>query len=217
MTDLQIKELFANDQFVAEISGKILPESGYDQPGDEPVYGTTSSPLVVQMLYPSQGADSSHLPKFPRVPGDGGNAYHYGSAFPASTSTTLTSVCSGRQSRRRHRHPGRRPVGFGTSSLAMSLLVTSEARLGAEEPGRPMVIGNAVVQATFCSVLIAEEKTLLLANSTNKLGTTPTPTRTDNGVRWQELCSPATTSAIRGCVDRKGLVEFLELLTAFAS
>ena len=196
MTDLQIKELLANDQFVAEISGKILQKADTINQATNLLWYDLSP--VVQMLYPFKELIPL-ISKLPRVPGDGGNAYHWKRISSINVNNLDIGVSEGNRGGVIAIQEDDQLASY--KSLGYESSVTFEARLGAKNL-TPDAIGNAV-QATLRSVLIAEEKTLLLANSTNKLGTTPTPTVTDNGV-VAGASLPATTSVIAVALTGKG-------------
>lgn len=196
MTDEQIKNLLANDQFVSELSGRVLEKADTINQATNLLWYDLSP--VVQLLYPFKELIPL-ISKLPRVPGDGGNAYHWKRITAINVNSLDVGVSEGNRGGvialdLQDQIASYKSIGYESS-------VTFEARLGAKNL-TPDAIGNAV-QATLRSVLIAEEKTLLLANSTNALGTTPTPTVTDAGV-VAGASLPATTSVICVALTGKG-------------
>jgi hypothetical protein len=131
---------------------------------------------VVQLLYPFKELIPL-ISKLPRVPADGGNAYHWLRITAINTSNVSPGVSEGNRGARIALAVQGQQATYKTLGLESS--VTFDARLGSQNL-TPDALGNAV-QSTLRATMIAEEQTLILGNASTPLGTTPTPTLTAAG------------------------------------
>ena len=126
---------------------------------------------VVQMLYPFKEL-IPRISKLPRVPADGGNAYHWKRIVGINVNNISIGVSEGNRGARIAITEQDQTATYKTLGLESS--VTFQARWGAKNLS-PEALGIAV-QSTLRSVMIGEEQTLFLGNASTPLGTTPTPT-----------------------------------------
>jgi len=168
MTPEQIKELLADDAFMDGMSDRVLAKADTIAQATGLLWYDLSP--IVQMLYPFRQLIPL-ISKLPRSPGDGGNAYHWKRITAINVGNIEAGVSEGNRGgvisiQLDDQVAAYKALGFESS-------VSFEARLGAKNLN-PDAIGNAV-QATLRSLMIAEEKLLLLGNASNALGTTPRP------------------------------------------
>ncbi len=131
---------------------------------------------VVQLLYPFKELIPC-ISKLPRVPADGGNAFHWMRITAINTTNVSPGVSEGNRGGRIALSVQQQLATYKTLGLESS--VTFEARLGAKNLS-PDALGNAV-QSTLRATMIAEEQTLILGNASTPLGVTPTPTLVASG------------------------------------
>ena len=126
---------------------------------------------VVGMMYPFRELIPL-ISKLPREPYNGGNAFHWKRITAINSALASPGVSEGNRGARIAITEQDQMATYKTMGLESS--VTFEARLGALNLD-PDALGIAV-QSTLRATMIAEEQALLLANATNALGITPTPT-----------------------------------------
>lgn len=131
---------------------------------------------VVQLLYPFRELIPC-IGKLPRVPADGGNAYHWKRITAINTSNVSPGVSEGNRGGRIAITVQDQQAVYKTMGLESS--VTFEARLGALNL-TPDALGNAV-QSTLRATMISEEQTLILGNASTALGQVGTVTLTAGG------------------------------------
>lgn len=130
------------------------------------------SPLI-QMLYPYREL-IPRISRLPRVPADGGNAYHWKRITAIGTGGISAGVSEGNRGSRTNILEQDMVAAYKT--LGKESSVTFEARLGARNLS-PEVLGISV-QSALRDLMINEEKILINADANMPLGTTPTPTLT---------------------------------------
>jgi hypothetical protein len=131
---------------------------------------------VVQMLYPFKELIPL-ISKLPRVPGDGGNAYHWKRITAVNVNNVSIGVSEGNRGARIAIEEQDQLASYKTMGLESS--TTFEARLGAQNL-RPEALGISV-QSTLRSTMIGEEQALILGDASTPLGLTPLPTLTAGG------------------------------------
>lgn len=169
MDETALKELLANDQFLEDISGRVLSKADTFNNATNLLWYDLSP--IVQMLYPFRQLIPL-VSKLPRRPGNGGNALHWKRISGININAIEAGVSEGNRGgliaiQLEDQTAAYKALGFESS-------VSFEARLGGKNM-TPEALG-AAVQSTLRSVMIAEEKALLLANATNALGTVGTVT-----------------------------------------
>lgn len=163
-----IQELLGNDDFVKGIQARLAKSNTIDNSTGLLWYDLRP---VVQLLYPFKELIPC-ISRLPRTPADGGNAYHWKRITAINPGNISPGVSEGNRGARIALTLQDQQATYKTLGLESS--VTFEARLGAKNL-RPDAIGNAI-QSTLRATMISEEQTLMLANATVPLGTTPTPT-----------------------------------------
>lgn len=131
---------------------------------------------VVQLLYPFKELIPC-IGKLPRVPADGGNAFHWKRITNINSGRVSPGVSEGNRGARIAVTVQDQQAVYKTLGLESS--VTFEARLGAKNL-TPDALGMAV-QSTLRATMISEEQTLLLGNASTALGVTGTPVLTAGG------------------------------------
>lgn len=131
---------------------------------------------VVQLLYPYKQLIPL-ISKLPRVPADGGNAFHWKRITAININNTYIGVSEGNRGAAIAINLQDQQASYKTLGLESS--VSFEARLGAMNL-MPDALGNAV-QSTLRSTMIGEEQTLIGGNASTPLGTTPTPALVSTG------------------------------------
>ena len=126
---------------------------------------------VVQLLYPFKELIPC-ISRLPRVPADGGNAYHWKRITSINSGNVSPGVSEGNRGARIAINVQDQQATYKTLGLESS--VTFEGRLGAKNL-TPDSLGNAV-QSTLRATMITEEQTLILANASTPLGNTGTVT-----------------------------------------
>ena len=126
---------------------------------------------IVQMLYPYKEL-IPRISRLPRVPADGGNAYHWKRITGVNVNGASSGVSEGNRGTRIAIAEQDLTAAFKTLGFESS--VTFEARLGARNLS-PEALGISV-QSALRSLMIDEEKILINGDASLPLGTTPTPT-----------------------------------------
>lgn len=126
---------------------------------------------IVQMLYPYRELIPC-ISRLPRVPADGGNAYHWKRITAINLNNISAGVSEGNRGARIAINEQDMTAQFKTLGLESS--VTFEARLGGRNLS-PETLGIAV-QSTLRSLMIQEEQILINGDASLPLGLTPTPT-----------------------------------------
>lgn len=131
---------------------------------------------VVQLLYPYKQLIPL-ISRLPRVPADGGNAFHWKRITAININNVAVGVSEGNRGASIAINLQDQQASYKT--LGLESAVSFEARLGAMNL-TPDALGTAI-QSTLRSVMIGEEQTLIGGNASTPLGTTPTPTLTAGG------------------------------------
>jgi hypothetical protein len=131
---------------------------------------------VVQLLYPFKEL-IPRISRLPRVPADGGNAFHWKRITAINVNNVSVGVSEGNRGASIALSLQDQQASYKTIGLESA--VSFEARLGAKNL-TPDALGTAV-QSTLRSVMIGEEQTLMLGNASTQLGQTPTPTLAASG------------------------------------
>lgn len=131
---------------------------------------------VVQLLYPYKQLIPL-ISRLPRVPADGGNAFHWKRITAININNVSVGVSEGNRGGAIAINLQDQQASYKTLGLESS--VSFEARLGAMNL-TPDALGTAI-QSTLRSVMIGEEQTLIGGNASTALGQTPTPTLTASG------------------------------------
>lgn len=171
-----ITALLQNEDFVKGMQSKLGTFSKADTINQATGLLWYDLRPVVQLLYPFKELIPC-IGRLPRVPADGGNAYHWKRIVAINTTGVSPGVSEGNRGGRIAITVQDQQATYKTLGLESS--VTFEARLGAKNL-IPDALGNAV-QSTLRSTMIAEEQTLILANASTALGVTPTPTLSAGG------------------------------------
>jgi hypothetical protein len=166
-----------NDDFIKQLGTKM----GFDLNKADTISQATNLLWydlrpVVQMLYPFKELIPL-ISRLPRVPADGGNAYHWKRINAININNTSLGVSEGNRGARIAISEQDQQATYKTLGLESS--VTFEARLGSKNL-IPESLGIAV-QSTLRSTLIGEEQCLILGDASTPLGTTPTPTLAAGG------------------------------------
>lgn len=165
-----------NDEFIRAIAAKVGTMSKADTIDQSLGLLWFDLRPVVQLLYPYKQLIPL-ISRLPRVPADGGNAFHW----KRITAININNVSVGVSE-------GNRGAGISISlqdqqasykTLGLESSVSFEARLGAMNL-TPDALGTAI-QSTLRSTMIGEEQTLIGGNASTALGVTPTPTLTAGG------------------------------------
>ena len=165
-----LSALLNNDEMVAKLGARL----GL-QKADTITQGTGllwyDLKPVVQLLYPFKELIPC-IGKLPRVPADGGNAFHWKRVVAVNANNTSPGVSEGNRGARIPIIVQDQQATYKTLGLESS--ATFEARLGSQNL-TPDAIGIQV-QSTLRSTMISEEQTLILGNASLQLGVTGTPT-----------------------------------------
>jgi hypothetical protein len=176
MTENAIQELLSNDAFVGQMAdsvlGRVLEKADTINQATNLLWYDLSP--VVQLLYPFKQLIPL-ISKLPRISGDGGNAYHWKRITGINVNNVNPGVSEGNRGgvialQVDDQIAAYKAMGFESS-------VTFEARLGGKNL-TPDNIGNAV-QSTLRSLMIGEEKALVLSNATTPIGKVGTVTGAD--------------------------------------
>ncbi|MDE2100865.1 MAG: hypothetical protein KGL39_26700 [Patescibacteria group bacterium] len=162
------KGFLDNEDFIKAVAERISKADTIDQSLGLLWYDLRPQ---VQLLYPFKEL-IPRISRLPRVTADGGNAYHWLRITEINLNNTSIGVSEGNRGAMLAINVQPQTANYKTIGLESA--VSFEARLGAKNLN-PDALGIAV-QSTLRSVMIGEEQTLILGNSTNGLGTTPTPT-----------------------------------------
>lgn len=142
---------------------------------------------VVHMLYPYREL-IPRIHRLPRVPADGGNAYHWKRIVGINIGGISSGVSEGNRGSRISIQEQDLTAAYKTLGLESS--VTFEARLGSRNL-QPEALGISV-QSALRSLMIDEEKILINGNASLPLGTTPTPTTGASAISGVTGSLPAT-------------------------
>jgi hypothetical protein len=126
---------------------------------------------IVQMLYPYREL-IPRISRLPRVPADGGNAFHWKRIVGINVNGASSGVSEGNRGARIA--IAEQDLTAVYKTLGFESSVTFEARLGGRNLS-PEVLGISV-QSALRSLMIDEEKILINGNATLPLGQAPTPT-----------------------------------------
>lgn len=135
---------------------------------------------VVQMLYPYREL-IPRISRLPRVPADGGNAYHWKRIVGINVNGVSSGVSEGNRGARIAIAEHDMLAAYKTLGYESS--VTFEARLGSRNLN-PEALGISI-QSALRSLMIDEEKVLINGDASMPLGQTPTPTLTAGAVTGQ--------------------------------
>lgn len=170
-----VNALLANENFVSNLqkkfgaaAGNILSKADTISQGTNLLWYDLRP--VVQQLYPYREL-IPRISRLPRVPADGGNAYHWKRIVDINTNNISAGVSEGNRGARISISEQDLTAAYKTLGLESS--VTFEARLGARNL-TPEALGQAV-NSTLRSLMIQEEQILINANASMPLGVTPTP------------------------------------------
>lgn len=171
-----VAALLGSDDFVKGINAKLLQFGKADTISESTGLLWYDLRPVVQLLYPFKELIPC-ISRLPRVPADGGNAYHWKRITAINTANVSPGISEGNRGARIGINVQDQQATYKTMGLESS--VTFEARLGAKNL-RPEALGNAI-QSTLRATMIAEEQTLILANASSPMGVTPTPVLSAGG------------------------------------
>lgn len=153
---------------------------------------------VVQQLYPFRELIPC-ISRLPRVPANGGNAFHWKRIVGINLNKISAGVSEGNRGARINM--AEQDMMAIYKALGLEGSVTFEARLGGRNL-TPETLGMAV-QATLRSVIIQEEQILINGDAGLPLGTTPTPTLVHGAVTG--LTGSFTGAIYVACVALTGM------------
>jgi hypothetical protein len=168
-----VNALLQNENFVKTLEKRMGPLAKADtiqQATNLLWYDLTP---VVQMLYPYREL-IPRISRLPRVPANGGNAFHWKRIVGINVNGASSGVSEGNRGARIAIAEQDLTAAFKTLGFESS--VTFEARLGARNMS-PEALGISV-QSSLRSLMIDEEKILINGDASLPLGVTPTPTLT---------------------------------------
>jgi len=168
-----IQSLLKDDDFVKGIKSKMEKADTITQATGLLWYDLSP---IIQLMYPFKELIPL-ISKLPRVPGDGGNAYHWNRVTAVNVGNQSAGVSEGNRGARISILAQPQMASYKTMGLESS--VTFEARLGGKNL-TPDALGNAI-QSTLRSTMIQEEQTLVLGNASTALGQCPTPVLATTG------------------------------------
>jgi|GEM_PF-171464 len=131
---------------------------------------------VVQLLYPFKELIPL-ISKLPRVPGAGGTGYHWKRITQINVNNVNIGVGEGQRGARLAISEQDQQATYKTMGLESSVTRQAEWANGQLAPNSLAI----ATQSTLRSLMIGEEQLLLWGNSTNPLGTTPTPSLSAGG------------------------------------
>lgn len=175
-----INALLANERFnelIAKNVGNLTKADTISQATNLMWYDLKP---IVQMLYPFREL-IPRISRLPRVPADGGNAFHWKRITSINPNNTSAGVSEGNRGSRIVVTEQDLTAAFKTLGLESS--VTFEARLAGRNLS-PETLGISV-QSALRSLMIQEEQILINADSSAPLGTTPTPSLVQGVVAGQ--------------------------------
>lgn len=165
-----VNALLSNENFVKNLEKKLGPLAKADTIQQATNLLWYDLRPVVQMLYPYREL-IPRISRLPRVPADGGNAYHWKRIVNVNVNGASSGVSEGNRGARIAITEQDLTAAYKTLGFESS--VTFEARLGARNLS-PEALGISV-QSALRSLMIDEEKILINGNASLPLGTTPTP------------------------------------------
>jgi hypothetical protein len=166
-----VNALLNNENFVKNLEKRLGPLNKADTIAQATNLLWYDLKPIVQMLYPYREL-IPRISRLPRVPADGGNAYHWKRIVGVNVNGASSGVSEGNRGARIAISEQDLTAAYKTLGFESS--VTFEARLGARNLN-PEALGISV-QSALRSLMIDEEKILINANASLPLGTTPTPT-----------------------------------------
>ena len=175
-----VAALMNNEQFQQNLSKKFGSLSKADTISQATNILWYDLKPVVQMLYPYREL-IPRISRLPRVPADGGNAYHWKRIVGINVNGVSSGVSEGNRGARIAIAEQDMIAAYKTLGYESS--VTFEARLGAKNLS-PEALGISI-QSALRSLMIDEEKILINGDASMPLGTTPTPTLTAGAVAGQ--------------------------------
>lgn len=172
----EIEKLLQNEDMIRQIAAKVGQISKADTIDQSLGLLWYDLRPVVQLLYPYKQLIPL-ISRLPRVPADGGNAFHWKRITAININNVAVGVSEGNRGAGIAINLQDQQASYKTLGLESS--VSFEARLGAMNL-TPDALGNAI-QSTLRSVMIGEEQTLIGGNASTPLGVTPTPTLAAGG------------------------------------
>ena len=166
-----VNALLNNEQFVTNMQKRLGPLAKADTIQQATNLLWYDLRPIVQMLYPYREL-IPRISRLPRVPADGGNAFHWKRITGVNVNGASSGVSEGNRGARIAISEQDLTAAYKTLGYESS--VTFEARLGARNLS-PEALGISV-QSALRSLMIDEEKILINGNASVPLGTTPTPT-----------------------------------------
>jgi hypothetical protein len=177
--DFTVEQLLGNEDFVKALATKLGSHKKFqkadtiDQSLNLLWYDLKP---IVQLLYPYKQLIPL-ISKLPRVPANGGNAFHWKRITAINVNNASLGVSEGNRGAAITINLQDQQASYKTLGLESN--VSFEARLGAMNLS-PDALGSAI-QSTLRSVMIGEEQLLIGGNASTPLGITPTPTLVSTG------------------------------------
>lgn len=171
MSMTELEKLLSNDEAIRQIAAKVGTLNKADTIDQSLGLLWYDLRPVVQLLYPYKQLIPL-ISRLPRVPADGGNAFHWKRITGINVNNVSIGVSEGNRGGGIAITLQDQQATYKTMGLESA--VSFEARLGAMNL-TPDALGNAI-QSTLRSVMIGEEQTLIGGNASTALGVTPTPT-----------------------------------------
>lgn len=168
-----VNALLNNENFVKNLEKRLGPLAKADTIQQATNLLWYDLRPIVAMLYPYREL-IPRISRLPRVPADGGNAFHWKRITGVNVNGASSGVSEGNRGARIAIAEQDMVAAYKTLGFESS--VTFEARLGARNL-TPEALGISV-QSALRSLMIDEEKILINGNATTPLGTTPTPVLT---------------------------------------
>lgn len=165
-----VNALLSNENFVKNLEKRLGPLAKADTIQQATNLLWYDLRPVVQMLYPYREL-IPRISRLPRVPADGGNAYHWKRIVGVNVNGASSGVSEGNRGARIAIQEQDLTAAYKTLGFESS--VTFEARLGARNLS-PEALGISV-QSALRSLMIDEEKILINGDASIPLGVTPTP------------------------------------------
>ena len=172
-----VNALLNNENFVKNLEKRLGPLAKADTIQQATNLLWYDLRPVVQMLYPYREL-IPRISRLPRVPADGGNAFHWKRIVGVNVNGASSGVSEGNRGARIA--IAEQDLTAAYKTLGYESSVTFEARLGARNLS-PEALGISV-QSALRSLMIDEEKILINADASLPLGITPTPTLTATAV-----------------------------------
>ena len=172
-----VNALLNNENFVKNLEKKLGPLAKADTIQQATNLLWYDLRPIVQMLYPYREL-IPRISRLPRVPADGGNAFHWKRIVGVNINGASSGVSEGNRGARIA--IAEQDLTAAYKTLGYESSVTFEARLGARNL-TPEALGISV-QSALRSLMIDEEKILINGNATISLGITPTPSLTAGAV-----------------------------------